>query len=228
MLVSMTQLLSIIWETWVTLLYFAITLTDIWLTCYTTVYFIEPDSSWRNLFGLRSCLCSYNSRMGLPDPKIWTCTYVCSGRIRLDCCIFCLVWSYVAFAICSVPNFGHHLSTSLWSFNGTTIGWVFYSRIVWNDCSRIPWWHCNFSSRIFSLPVLLCSWVCFPITFTCCLLTHLLWNLTTNRAAVGPFLGGYLMDHWGYAKASTVLFAIQIAMVCWNKQISSLSLFPIS
>ena len=26
------------------------------------------------------------------------------------------------------------------------------------------------------------------------------------------------MDHWGYEKASTVLFVIQVAMVCWNRQ----------
>lgn len=32
-------------------------------------------------------------------------------------------------------------------------------------------------------------------------------------AAVGPAVGGYLMDNWGYEKASAVLFLMQIAMV---------------
>jgi hypothetical protein len=38
-------------------------------------------------------------------------------------------------------------------------------------------------------------------------------NLVVNRAAVGPALGGYLMEHWGYTQASFVLFLVQIAMV---------------
>ena len=148
-------------------------------------------------------------------PEIWSCTHVCHRRLRFDSIVFPIVRSNVATSFFTVFDSGHHCPVFVWSIHGPSARGILHSRIVWNCRRGIPWWHCDLSCLVFFVSVFVCSWVSFHGKSGRELIyLHIVHGISiTNRAAVGPSMGGYLMDHWGYSKASTVIFVMQLAMV---------------